>query len=102
MKNEAIRELIQKAIWDLHRKLPSEIKDSVKVAFTFDEDTIIFMNGKINAAQCERDFVPIRITFFLDVIRQTKPTYKKMKTLVQHEFGHALGMSEEEVKKLET
>ena len=79
--------------------LPEDIKKQVgNIWFVFDRDTIMYKDNLLVFASHEPGLRTI--TFYITVIAMHDFDDKRLKELVQHEYAHAVGMTEEQVTKI--
>jgi len=96
MTKQALTKKLQMIIYDYLNFLPNEIKEQISdLWFVFDENSICQVKDLVAFATHEP--TTRTITFYLDLIQKSKFDDKRLKELVVHEYGHACGMTEEQV-----
>lgn len=96
--SELIRKL-KEIILSFVPALPDEVANKVEdIWFVFDENTIMFKGKMLVFASHESALKTI--TFYLSSIKSQDFTDKRLKDLVIHEYGHAVGMDEEQISRM--
>lgn len=94
-KKTIIKEKIKGIIYDLIANAPkSVVKKAGDVIFYFEEDAISARGRTVAAASCRDYFASKEIVFYLDTILRENPSNQRLKDLIYHEYGHAIGMDE--------
>lgn len=97
-KKEIVRAL-QTIICDHIVSLPDDITKKVgDIYFAFEPDALMFREKMIIFGSY--DSAMRTITFFLSAIKLHKFDYDRLCELVVHEYGHAVGLSDEQMNKI--